>query len=581
MHLPGWLTPPHFAQEGKTRLAKNLYNILVSIFLFEVIFGILAPFVFPEDSRNALIFIGIALIYTVGCYLLMHSGRVKLASLLFCVFLGGTTLGASLDSNGIDSFTIQTFTVVVLIAGLLLGTRGSLTFAILGSIGVMFIYLVETTGLLPIPKASLPVLLKITIPAFVFIMSAILLLNTTRNIGDALQQAQQHEAALGTANTELQTIRTTLEQRIENRTAQLQASIEIGRTTRNLLDPDQLGEQVVQKITTLLEYDFAAIYLLDNTERWAVLRYASQETPPRMSGQAQPFPVPQGKPAQEGPHRLEMAQSTSVTTAIRTRKPVIPTDLSNPSETTNLLHADMRSEIILPLDSGGRTIGALHLQAHQSTSFNPQEIEILQNVANQIASAFENARLFQETQKQLNEINRLNQLYLQTTWRALLTQQNPAYHFSLGDVKEMETPDSAALEIAQHERKIHLSQENGTSTLVAPIMFQDQVLGAIQLTAQDRTWTTDEQILIEAVLHQTALSLENTRLILETRNRAEQEKMISEISSHMRETLDLETILQTTARDILKTLKLSEVEVRLIPPSTKDTSELHLFNPGE
>ncbi len=569
MHLPLWLSPPHFEQADQTRLAKNLYNILLSIFLFEIIFSILVPIVFPEDPNPALIFIGIAILYTLACYILMHTGRLSLASLLFCGFLGFSTLGASLDSNGLDSFTIPTFTVVIVIAGLLLGSRYSLTFAILGLICVILIYLVESTGLIAIPQTSFPILLKIAIPAFVFIMSAILLHSITQNLSLALQKVKENEGALETTNSELKSIQATLEQRIENRTAQLEASIEIGQTISNLLDPDELGKQIIQKFITVFAYDFAGIYFLDNTGRWAALRYTNQET-------LHPF--------QAEMRRIDLNQPNSITNAIRTQKAYITNDFSKPSErlSFNTLQAPgIRAEITLPLQTSGRLLGALNLQAYQSLNFSPQEVEILQNVANQIASAFENARLFNEAQQQYQEISRLNQFYFQTTWRALLTEKIPAYHLSWGELKEMKKTDHATLEIAHQAQKIHLSNENGTATLIAPIMFQDQVLGALQLTAQDRIWTTDEMVLIEAVLNQTALSLENTRIINETRHRAEQEKLISEVSSRMRETLDLETILQTTAQEMQKTFNLSEVEIRLLPLTKAEPSELHRTISGE
>jgi GAF domain-containing protein len=172
---------------------------------------------------------------------------------------------------------------------------------------------------------------------------------------------------------------------------------------------------------------------------------------------------------------------------------------------------------------------------------------------------------------------------LQTTWRALLSKQTLAFDFSEGKTEALETPDNQVLEIAQREQAIKITEENNTSTLIAPILYQDQVLGALKLKAPNRHWTNDELNLIESTLNQTALSLENTRLILETRTRAEQEKMLSDISIRMRETLDIETILQTTAQEMRKALQLAEIEVRLIPDQAqkKDDAEFFLKTSGE
>ena len=568
MALPPWLAPPQFEHEDRTRLAKNLTNIFLTVLGFQIIFAIVLFLAPPETSNNILYFIGLGIFYTLGCYLLMLKGRLTLASVLFCILLSFSTLGMSFYSNGLNSMAIQTFTVVILITGLLLGSRYGFTFAVLGALTVFLLFLLELNGWSAFSQVSTPPLFKIIIPAFVFMMSAILLHHSTQNIHAALQKAQENEAALFRANAELQAIQTTLEQRIEERTSQLQASIEIGQTISNILDPEELGKQVIHKFITHFAYDFAGIYFLDEAGRSVVLKYSN---------------LNETQSAQAKLHRVDLTQANSITNALHTQKPSLTCDiLYSVAHFPSLPGSMLRTDISLPLQASGRLLGVLNLQAYDDLALTNQDIELLQNVANQIAIAFENARLFNETQAQFQEINRLNQFYLQTTWRALLTEELPAYQFSAGELKEISTPDEAVLEKVRQEQKIHAIQnEDGTSTLIAPVLFQDQVLGVAQFTAQDRRWTADEIALVEAVLNQTALSLENNRLIVETRSRADQEKMISEISNRMRETLDLETILQTTALEMQKTFGLSEVEVRLLPLTQQALSDTYPPTSGE
>ena len=557
MKFPHWLTSPQFEQEQKTHKARNLFNTLVTVFAVEIVCTAIIPVIFPENLL-VWIFIGSAIILTIGCYLLLQARRLRLASILFCVLLGAIPFIIALNNNGVDSFAIQIYTIVVLIAGLLLGARSSLLIAILGSLGLVGLYFIESTGIIFIPPTSLPIFLKISTPSFVFILSAILLMNAIRNMETILQKARENITTLDEANLELQNVRTTLEQEVENRTIQLNATNAIGQTINRILDLDQLGIQVVKKLTTLFDFDFAAIYMVDSNNQWATLRYSSQE-----------ISSPQGVS-----HRFNIGMTTELETSLHSLKPHIEYfEIHQNAENPKLPKIpEVRSAITLPLYAGGKAIGAINVQSTQKTAYSQQEVETLQNVANQIAIAFENARLFQESQTQLSEINRLNQLYLQTTWRAYLAKETSAFHFSAGELQEIAQPDFAALEIAQQNRKIHVIQENGASFLIAPILFQDQVLGAIKLKATDRAWTTDEFALIEATLNQTALSLENARLILETQNRAEQEKILSDISSQMRETLDLETILQTAIYEMQKAFHLSEIEVHLIS-ETAETRE--------
>lgn len=560
MSLLSWLSPPKFEQEDQTRLARNLHTILVSLFVFEVAFSFVVPFAFRDSAAIVFTFQGITVAFTIGCYVLMQRGFLRAASLIFCSMFGLITLAAVVQSNGLDSINLQLFILVILFAGLLLGAGYSLFFAGMGVVTIVGLYIAQTTGWLTFPPVTIPVVLKIVLPSIVYLMAGILLAAVAQNTAIALSRSKQHETALIKANAELKSIQANLEQRIEERTAQLQASIEVSQTISNLREADPLGQQVVQKLSSLFGYDIAALYFLDNTEQRAMLQYANVSLAEETDR-----------------HPIDLQKATLLADAIRTRKPRysnFPTALSAIPATH--LAPRIGTEVILPLLVRGQTLGAVSLQSYQLLTPQPREIAILQSLASQIAAAFENTRLFNESQQQIQEINRLNQFYLQTTWRALLAQEIPAYHFSLGTVKEMETPNETALETAQREGKISIKNSNGNSTLTAPIMFQNQVLGAIELTAQNRAWSADELVMIEAVVNQAALSLENTRLMLETRNRAEQEKMVGEISSRIRETLDLETILQTSVQEMQKSLKLSEVEIRLLPTALQDTSELHL-----
>ena len=77
-------------------------------------------------------------------------------------------------------------------------------------------------------------------------------------------------------------------------------------------------------------------------------------------------------------------------------------------------------------------------------------------------------------------------------------------------------------------------------------------------------WTAQEENVAREVAAQAALALENIRLIERTRQRANREQAIAGVSARVRETLDLDTVLRTTAREIQQALNLQEVEVRLI-----------------
>ena len=69
-----------------------------------------------------------------------------------------------------------------------------------------------------------------------------------------------------------------------------------------------------------------------------------------------------------------------------------------------------RSEFAEPLIVGVRVIGALDVQSTSPGAFGPAETETLQGMANQVAIAFENARLFQAHQRELAELGLVDDL---------------------------------------------------------------------------------------------------------------------------------------------------------------------------
>ena len=77
-----------------------------------------------------------------------------------------------------------------------------------------------------------------------------------------------------------------------------------------------------------------------------------------------------------------------------------------------------------------------------------------------------------------------------------------------------------------------------------------------------------------AVADQAALSLENARLLDETERSAQRERTINEINSRVRQTIDLDSILQTAVKELGQSLGAARVTARIghIPASPATTS---------
>jgi GAF domain-containing protein/HAMP domain-containing protein len=170
-----------------------------------------------------------------------------------------------------------------------------------------------------------------------------------------------------------------LETRVEMRTAQVQASADVGRAATSILDPDQLLQQVVRLITERFGFYYAAAFTLDDGGHWAVLREASG-------------PNNAAWLLKQAGHRLELGGKSMVAACVRDRKARVASDVGTEAvRFANPLLPDTRSEVTLPLVVGAQVLGVLDVQSTQAAAFDETNTAVLQNMADQIAVALNNA----------------------------------------------------------------------------------------------------------------------------------------------------------------------------------------------
>ena len=171
----------------------------------------------------------------------------------------------------------------------------------------------------------------------------------------------------------------------------LQAAAEVSRATGSILDPDELMAQVVELTRERFGLYYVGLYLVDPTDetrRWAVLRAGTGEAGRQM--------VAAGR-------RVEIGGDSLVGRCIATRQYCLEQNVTpEAAQLKNPLLPATRSKLALPLISRGQAIGAMTIQSAQPNAFGEDEITTLQTMADQLANAIENARLFSE-RKQAEE----------------------------------------------------------------------------------------------------------------------------------------------------------------------------------
>ncbi|NTW99757.1 MAG: GAF domain-containing protein [Geobacteraceae bacterium] len=317
-----------------------------------------------------------------------------------------------------------------------------------------------------------------------------------------------------------------LEQKVASRTEQLKATIEVGRVASSILSPDELINKVVNMITNRFGYYYAAIFLIDPLNRWAELSDATGEAGETLKAQR---------------HKLEIGRKSMVNTAITTKQACIALDTgAEPVRFDNPLLPNTRSEIALPLLVGDRVIGVLDVQSTSEAAFSEDDIDTLQGMANQVAIALENAHLFQETQKSLEELRAAHRLYVTDAWSDT-AREHGGYEFITGTEA--------------------IAGDTGSSVNV-PLTLREQVIGKISLEGlQD--WSPEEKSLIEAVATQAALALENARLLEESQQIALRERLAAEITGKIWTSPTMDFILQTAVKELGRALRADEATIEL------------------
>ncbi|MEP6895079.1 MAG: hypothetical protein ABI986_05675, partial [Chloroflexota bacterium] len=106
------------------------------------------------------------------------------------------------------------------------------------------------------------------------------------------------------------------------------------------------------------------------------------------------------------------------------------------------------------------------------------------------------------------------------------------------------------------------SDEVSANNLNALISLRGQRIGAISLLKRDRTsWSKIDEDMINEIANQVGLAVDNLRLLDDAQQRAKQEQTIGELATRFSQSLDIDSLLQTAARELGQLPDVSEVSV--------------------
>jgi putative methionine-R-sulfoxide reductase with GAF domain/HAMP domain-containing protein len=172
-----------------------------------------------------------------------------------------------------------------------------------------------------------------------------------------------------------------LEERVEARTLQVRTASEVARAVISTPSLDDLMGKAVELIRTQFGYYHVSIFLVDEERRNAVLVESTGEA---------------GKALIARGHKIPVGSQSVIGWVTENNAPRLVSEVSqDPVHLINELLPQTRAELAVPLQISGQVLGALDVQSTEPDAFRPQDVEVLQTLADQLSAAIQNARLAQ------------------------------------------------------------------------------------------------------------------------------------------------------------------------------------------
>jgi GAF domain-containing protein len=279
-----------------------------------------------------------------------------------------------------------------------------------------------------------------------------------------------------------------------------------------------------------------------------------------------------------------------------------------------LKESGVQTVLFLPLIAQSKTIGLVELQDLQtSRTFGSREIYLAQTLCHQAAVAIENARLFEATRRQVQELRILHEVALAATeaktedelieratqlirqniysdnFGILLLADNgneiyihPSYE-SAPDVVGKRIPlgkgvtgrvaeTGNAMRIADsRQEKNYLNYDQATlSELCVPMKIGDRVIGVINTESrQVSRFTEDDERLLVTLAGQLATGIERLRNAMAEQRRAKQLAVLNELTAQMSGVLEREKLFKVVVESLNRRMGYFSTDISRVDEEQK------------
>ncbi len=447
------------------------------------------------------------------------SYNIRASVFLFLLFFAGLS---SLFDYGIADASIL-FIGFIVMTGLLFSPRVGMYSTIAVTVLILLVFGWTSTSLADSARLTGILLIVVTIIAIGLHTFQDEFIKTQRAARQTLDALREERA--------------TLEERVEERTVgltrkteHLRATSYIARKTAEAQDLATLLDTVAHLVTDQFGFYHTGVFLINEAGNRVVLQAASSEGGQRMI---------------ERGHSLTIGMQGIVGYVAAQKKPRIALDVGTDAVFFNNPDLPLtRSEVALPLLIHNKILGVLDIQSDRPQAFSIDDIDVLQTLSDQIAIAIENARLLDETQAAIMQLEALTSIRTHEAWTQKLREQERVFTYTPLGLRSEKLP------------------KNPNNAIRTPIVLRGRKIGNISIARTgDGKWSRLDERVLEEVANQVGLAVDNIRLLEEATHRARQEQIVGKLAARFSQSLDLDTLLQTATRELGQLPDVAEVAV--------------------
>jgi GAF domain-containing protein/two-component sensor histidine kinase len=407
------------------------------------------------------------------------------------------------------------------------------------------------------------------------------------------------------------------QQALQVKVGELSTLLDAARILSSVLRPDEVLDNLMELVSRQLAVTTVTLWTIDTD---SMLTPAAMAGMPADMAQVMRMPIGQGFTGQVAKSGIPLMVDD-----VETQAGSLYPDFQR--------HNRQVSYMGVPVVYRERIIGVLSVMTNERREFSDDEMVLLVGLADQAATALDNARLFQERERRISELTTIN--HISTAVNAILQIDEllSELHRGIADIIDVNTSliaiyddtfeqlrfpiaydeghlihldptplgdginswvvrhhkpllirsaeEFAAQDIDLHGERQGMPERPVQSCLAVPIMFSERVLGLINIQSYEAGAFDDNDLrFLTTVANQAAVAVNNAHLFSEVSQNAAEMKTLYDVTVEFSGTLDTDLTQRLVAQAAVKLINADICGVMLFDEQRRLTRQIFADHDG-